>query len=70
MNIGVVAGNIGSASGTGLNSGTSVVGTNLTGLISEASIEATSGLGCLVLAVSNMATFYLEGNFSNGELPP
>jgi hypothetical protein len=70
INIGVAAGTSGSASGTGLNSGTSVVGTNSTGLISRALIEATSGLGCLVLALSNMATFCLEGNFSNGELPP
>jgi hypothetical protein len=70
ITIGVAVGNIGSASGTGLNSGTSMVGTNSIGLISGASIEATSGLGCLVLAVSNMATFCLEGNFSNGELPP
>jgi hypothetical protein len=70
INIGVAAGIVGSASGTGLNSGTSVVGTNSTGLIRGASIEATSGLGCLVLAVSNMATLCLEGNFSNRELPP
>jgi hypothetical protein len=69
-NIGAAAGTIGSASGTGLISGTSVVGNNSTGLISGASIEATSGLGCLVLAVSNMATFCLEGNFPNGEPPP
>jgi hypothetical protein len=55
---------------TRLINGTSVVGTNSTGLISGASIEATSVLGCLVLAVSNMATFFLEGNFYNGELPP
>jgi hypothetical protein len=70
INIGVAAGTIGSASGTGLNSGTSVVGTNSIVLINGASIEETSGLGCLVLAVSNMATFCLEGKFSNGELPP
>jgi hypothetical protein len=25
---------------------------------------------CMVLVISNMATFCLEGNFSNGELPP
>jgi hypothetical protein len=68
INIGVAVGTIGSASGTGLNSGTSLVGTNSIGLISGDSIEVTSGLGCLVLAVSNMATFCLEGNFSNGEL--
>jgi hypothetical protein len=55
-------GTIGSASGTGLNRGTSMV--------SGASIEVTSGLGCLVLEVSNMATFCLEGNFSNGYPPP
>jgi hypothetical protein len=83
ITIGSAAGTIGAASGsvsnigavvganlTGLISGTSVVGTNTTGLISGAPIEAISGLGCLVLAVSNMATFCMEGNFSNGELPP
>jgi hypothetical protein len=68
INIGAEAGTIGSAPGTGLISGTSVVGTNSTGLISGSSNDATSGLGCLILAVSNMATFCLEGNFSNGEL--
>jgi hypothetical protein len=33
-------------------------------------LELDSDDACMVLAVSNMATFYLEGNFSNGELPP
>jgi hypothetical protein len=33
-------------------------------------LEVDSDDACLVLAVSNMATFCLEGNFSNGELPP
>jgi hypothetical protein len=70
INIGAAAVTIGSASGTGLISGTSVAGTNSTGLISGASIEAKYGLGFLVLAVSNMATFCLEGNFPNGKLPP
>jgi hypothetical protein len=44
INIGAAAGTIGSASGTVLISGTSLVGTNSTGLISGASIEATSVL--------------------------
>jgi hypothetical protein len=70
ITIGVAVGTIGSASGTGLNSGTSMVGTTSIGLISGTSIEAACDLGCLVLAVSNMATFCLEGNFSNGEPPP
>jgi hypothetical protein len=70
INIGVAVGTIGSASGTGQNSGTSMVGTNSIGLISVASIEATSVLGCLVLAVSSMTTFCLEGNLYNGEPPP
>jgi hypothetical protein len=33
-------------------------------------LEVVSDDACMVLAVSNMATFCLEGNFSNGELPP
>jgi hypothetical protein len=33
-------------------------------------VEVDSDDACMVLAVSNMATFCLEGNFSNGELPP
>jgi hypothetical protein len=74
--IGAVVG----ASLTGVTSVTSVVGSNSTGLISGASIKvgenegpgwvlrskATSGLGCLVFAVYNMTTFWLEGTFSNG----
>jgi hypothetical protein len=70
INIGVAVGTIGSASGTGLNSGTLMVETNSIGLISGASIEATSDLGCLVFEVSNMANFCLEGNFSNRDPPP
>jgi hypothetical protein len=33
-------------------------------------LELDSDDACLILAVSNMPTFCLEGNFSNGELPP
>jgi hypothetical protein len=33
-------------------------------------LEVDSEDACMVLAISNMATFCLEGNFSNGELPP
>jgi hypothetical protein len=32
-------------------------------------LEVDSEDACMVLAISNMATFCLEGNFSNGELP-
>jgi hypothetical protein len=33
-------------------------------------LEVDSEDACMVLAISSMATFCLEGNFSNGELPP
>jgi hypothetical protein len=33
-------------------------------------LEVDSDDACMVLAISNMATFCLEGNFSNGEPPP
>jgi hypothetical protein len=33
-------------------------------------LEVDSDDACMVLAVSNMATFCLESNFSNGEPPP
>jgi hypothetical protein len=33
-------------------------------------LEVESDDACMVLAISNMATFCLEGNFSNGDPPP
>jgi hypothetical protein len=33
-------------------------------------LEVESDDSCLVLTVSNMTTFFVEGSFSNGELPP